>query len=91
VSVRVALPPILRNAAGGQRMLEAEGDTVATVLSDLATRHPALALHLADEAGVIRRNIVVLHDGVLVRAHEAAGHPVARDDELVLTNALAGG
>ena len=61
------------------------------MLSDLTKRHPALALHLFDEQGAIRHNIVFLHDGVAVRAREAGAHRVKPGDEIVLTNALAGG
>jgi sulfur-carrier protein len=91
VSVRVQLPPVLRAVAGGARVLDAEGSSIAAVLSDLARRHPALALHLFDEAGAIRPNIVFLHDGAMVRAKEAATRRLEDGDEVVITNALAGG
>jgi hypothetical protein len=91
VSVRIQLPPILRPVIGGERWLEADGASIAAALSDLARKHPALALHFFDETGAIRRNIVFLHDGVLVRAAEAISRPVKLDDEIVLTHALAGG
>jgi hypothetical protein len=89
--VRVQLPPVLRGIAAGERYLEAKGSSIGAVLSDLTKRHPALALHLFDEQGAIRHNIVFLHDGVAVRAREAGAHRVKPGDEIVLTNALAGG
>jgi sulfur-carrier protein len=85
------LPPILRPVMGGARLVEAQGNSIAAVVGDLAKRNPALALHLFDEAGAIRRNIVFLHDGEMVRARDAATRSVAPGDEIVLTNALAGG
>jgi sulfur-carrier protein len=91
VSVWVQLPPILRPVMGGARLVEAQGNSIAAVVGDLAKRNPALALHLFDEAGAIRRNIVFLHDGEMVRARDAATRSVAPGDEIVLTNALAGG
>lgn len=91
MSVRVQLPPLLRHLMGGERWLEAEGNSVAAVLSDLGRRHPPLALHLFDEQGAVRHNIVCIHEGALVRAREAAAYRVKPDDELILTNALAGG
>lgn len=91
MSVRVRLPPLLRTLCGGQKLLSAQGDTIAAIMADLAQRHPNFALHLYDEAGAIRRNIVFLHDGNLVRAMEAADYCVKDGDEFVLTNALAGG
>jgi hypothetical protein len=91
VSVRVQLPPLLRNVMGGERWLEAEGETVCEALRDLSANHPPLALHLFDEQGEVRHNIVCLHDGALVRARDMLGYRVQPGDELVLTNALAGG
>jgi hypothetical protein len=91
VSVRVQLPPLLRNVMGGERWLQADGNSVAAVLSDLGRKHPPLALHFFDEQGQVRHNIVCIHDGTLVRAREAAVHQLRAGDELILTNALAGG
>jgi molybdopterin synthase sulfur carrier subunit len=91
VSVRVQLPPLLRHVMGGERWLAAEGSSVAAVLSDLGRKHPPLALHFFDEQGAIRHNIVCIHEGTLVRAREAAAYHVKSGDELILTNALAGG
>ena len=89
--VRVQLPPILRPVMGGRRIIEAEGNSIAAVLANLANTHRGLGLHLFDEAGAIRHNIVFLHDGALVRAAEAKDRLVRDGDEIVLTNALAGG
>lgn len=89
--IRVQLPPLLRNVMGGERWLKAHGSSIAAVLSDLAKRHPALGLHLFDEQGAIRHNIVFLHDGEMIRAREAAARRLQPGDEIVLTNALSGG
>jgi sulfur-carrier protein len=91
VSVRVQLPPVLRGVMGGERWLEAGGTSIAAVLADLARRHPALGLHLFDEQGAVRHNIVFLHDGEMIRAKDATARRIADGDEIVLTNALAGG
>jgi sulfur carrier protein ThiS len=76
---------------GGQRLFDAEGSSIAAALSDLAARHPPLKLHFFDESGAIRHNIVFLHDGTMVRAKEAAARRLQDGDEIVITNALAGG
>ncbi len=91
MSVRVQLPPILRNLMGGERWLVAEGSSAAAVLADIGKRHPALALHFFDEQGAVRHNIVCIHNGSLVRARDAAAHRIEPGAELILTNALAGG
>ncbi len=91
MNVRVQMPPVLRAVTGGERWMEGQGLTIAAVLADLAQKHPALGLHLFDEHGAIRRNIVCLHDGEAVRGRDAATHSVKPGDDIVLTNALAGG
>lgn len=91
MSIRVQLPPILRPVMGGERFLTAEGNSIGAVLSDLARRNPALALHFFNESGGIRHNIVFLHEGTMVRAKEADLHKLKPGDEIVITNALAGG
>ncbi len=91
MSVRVQLPPVLRSVMGGERWLSAEGSSIAAALGDLAKKHPPLALHFFDEAGAIRHNIVFLHDGAMIRAKEASARQLKDGDEVVLTNALAGG
>jgi len=91
VKVRVQLPPVLRHTLDGARTVAAEGASIAEAIADLASRNPALALHFYDEGGRIRRNIVFLHAGEAVRANDAASKPVRDGDEIVVTNALAGG
>jgi molybdopterin converting factor small subunit len=76
---------------GGERFLAAEGNSIGAVLGDLARRHPALALHFFNESGGIRHNIVFLHEGTMVRAKDADMHRLKSGDEIVITNALAGG
>ena len=89
--VRLQLPPLLRGVLGGERWHDAHGDCIAAALNDLSRTHPALALHFFDEAGAIRHNIVFLHDGAMVRAKDAGARALAEGDEIVITNALAGG
>ena len=91
MSVRVQLPPILRPVIGGERFVEAEGSSIGAVLEYLSKACPAIGLHLFDESGAIRRNIVFLHAGEAVRAAEAKDRRVKEGDEIVVTNALAGG
>ena len=89
--IRVQLPPVLRQVSGGRKELTARGVTIAEVLEDMARANPALRLHLFDESGAIRRNIVCIHDNEMVRANCARAHTIRDGDEIVLANALAGG
>jgi sulfur-carrier protein len=91
MTVRVQMPPLLRTLTGGARQMTAKGASVAEVMADLSKQHPLIARHVFDENGQIRCSIVFLHGGMLVRAGEAATHPVRDGDEIVMTNALSGG
>ena len=48
----VRIPPTLREDAGGEREVLAEGGTVREVLDDLASRFPALGARILDNGGV---------------------------------------
>ena len=91
MSVRVQIPPVLRNLLGGKRTLEAEGATIAAVLLNIARDNPQLALHLFDENGAIRRHVLCIHAATVVRAHDLATHAIKNGEEVILANALAGG
>ena len=45
----VRMPPILRQAVGGAREVEANGSTVRELLDDLTGRYPAIKGHLLDD------------------------------------------
>jgi molybdopterin converting factor small subunit len=91
VTIRVGIPPVLRSIAGGKRELESNGTTLQEVLVNLARAYPQLALHLFDERGSVRRNILCIHASVAVRPGDFEAHPIQADDEVIITNALAGG
>ena len=91
MTVRVQIPPVLRSVTGGRRALEAEGATLAAVLASLAQENPPLALHLFDEHGAVRRHVLCIHAASAVRPHEFASHAICDGDEVIITNALAGG
>jgi molybdopterin converting factor small subunit len=89
--VRVHIPPVLRDIAGGRREMEAKGATLQELLVNLSRACPPLGLHLFDEQGGIRRHILCIHDGNAIRPCDFASHTIRSNDEVVVTNALAGG
>ena len=48
----VRMPPILRQAVGGAREVDATGGTVRELLDDLTSRFPAIKGHLFDDGPV---------------------------------------
>jgi sulfur-carrier protein len=86
----VRIPPTLRAEVGGQRQLEAHGDTVAEVIDDLVERYPALERQLLEDgepAGFVN----VFLDGEDVRTLDGVDTPVRNGSTIILLPAMAGG
>ncbi len=89
--VRVELPSVLAEILEGNRLLEAEGATLAETVADLVRRHPALRVHLLDEAGAFRQHVLCLHNGTNTRWFAGLDRPVAEGDTLTILQAVSGG
>jgi sulfur-carrier protein len=86
----VRIPPTLREDAGGEREVLAEGSTVREVLDDLASRFPALGARILDNGGVAPFvNIYV--EGEDVRTRDGLETPVGEASTVILLPAMAGG
>jgi cysteine synthase B len=85
------MPPILRQAVGGAREVDASGSTVREVLSDLAERFPGVRSHLLDESGDLNRFVNVYVNNEDVRLGEGMDTAVASDSTLIVLPAMAGG
>ena len=90
MSVRVKLPPALKELSGGVETLEVNGRTVAECLEELEALLPGIKEVLLDRQGKLLRafGIYLNSDGL---------HPVELDspvqdgDEIVILNFLMGG
>jgi molybdopterin converting factor small subunit len=71
--------------------IQAEHATVATVLSELVRLHPALAMHLYDETGGLRRHVLCFYNAVQADARARLDQPVTSGDSITLVNSVAGG
>ena len=87
----VRMPPILRQAVGGAREVDASGGTVREILDDLTGRFPGIRSHLFDDGGDLNRFVNVYVNGRDVRYEQELGTPVTSTDTVVLLPAMAGG
>jgi molybdopterin synthase sulfur carrier subunit len=87
----VRMPPILRQAVGGAREVDASGATVREVLADLADRFPGVRSHLLDESGDLNRFVNVYVNNEDVRLGEGMDTAVSTDSTLIVLPAMAGG
>jgi len=86
--VKVRIPDPLRSYTNQQRVVEAEGATVAEVLADLDRNYPGIRFRMVDEQHRIRKHMKVFVNDESVRD---VATPVGPGDELTIMQALSGG
>ena len=87
---KVRIPPTLRAEVGGEREVEATGETMREVLDDLAARYPGLGSQLLSE-GDIAPFVNVYVDNEDVRTLQGLETPVRDSSTVILLPAMAGG
>ena len=87
----VRMPPILRQAVGGAREVDASGATVREVLDDLTGRYPAIKGHLLDDGGDLNRFVNVYVNNEDVRLGDGLETAVGADSTVIVLPAMAGG
>ena len=87
---KVRIPPTLREQAGGQREVAAEGDTVRGLLEDLMSRFPGLRTQLVED-GDIAPFVNVYVEGEDVRTLDGLETEVTNGSTVILLPAMAGG
>ena len=87
---KVRIPPTLREQAGGQREVVAEGDNVRDLLEDLLGRFPGLRTQLVED-GDIAPFVNVYVEGEDVRTLEGLETEVTPGSTVILLPAMAGG
>jgi molybdopterin converting factor small subunit len=87
----VRIPPVLRPSVGGEKELEAHGDSVGEVLRSLATSHPDTEGQLFGQDGGLNRYVNVYLNDEDVRVLDGLDTAVRESDTLVILPAMAGG
>ena len=87
----VRIPPTLRTATSGEKLVEIDGSTVREVVDGLVAAYPALAPQLLDGEGGINRFVNVFLNDTDVRHLDGLDTAVGERDSLVLLPAMAGG
>jgi len=87
----VRLPTVLRQHAGGQASVQANGGTVGEVLEDLVRQFPLLAGQVLTNDGAMHKFINVYRNDDDVRYLEKLDTKVSDDDVISILPAVAGG
>ena len=86
----VRIPPTLREQVGGERQVEAEGETVRDLLHDLMSRFPALRPQLVENDD-LAPFVNVYVEGEDVRTLDGLETEVQDGSTVILLPAMAGG
>ena len=86
--MKVKLPTPLLEYTKGQSEVEADGDTLATLLHDLDRQYPGIRFRMIDEQEQIRAHIKLFVNAELERSLSA---PLGGQDEVIIVAALSGG
>ena len=87
----VRIPPTLRAATDGTKLVEVDGATVQDVVDNLIGRYPGLAAQLVGNDGTINRFVNVFLNDTDVRHLDGLATAVTEHDSVVLLPAMAGG
>lgn len=86
----IRIPPTLRPDVGGERQIEASGDTVRELLDDLLSRFPSLRRQLVED-GDVAPFVNVYVEGEDVRTRDGLDTEVHPGSTVILLPAMAGG
>ena len=89
--VEIRLPTVLRQHAGGQSSIQANGGTVGEVFEDAVRQFPLLAGQLVTAEGKLHRFVNVYRNDEDVRFLDKLDTKVADDDVISVLPAVAGG
>jgi molybdopterin converting factor small subunit len=86
--MQVLIPTPLRSYTDEQRLVEANGSTLAALVDDLERRYPGIRFRMINEQDRMRPHIrfFVNRDQVFDLAH-----PLRANDEVFIVQALSGG
>ena len=87
----VKIPPVLRQATGGEKEVAADGSSVGEVLRAVADAHPETERQLFQADGQLNRYVNVYLNDEDVRVLDGLETPVSGSDTLVILPAMAGG
>jgi sulfur-carrier protein len=93
VSVVVSIPTILRTHTGGEKRVDASGDTLAAVIADLDANHSGIAERLIDSAnaGKLHRVVNIYVNDEDVRFSGGLETVISDGDSVTILPAVAGG
>jgi molybdopterin synthase sulfur carrier subunit len=91
MAIEVKIPTILRTYTGGEKSVDAKGDTLAAVIEDLDANHPGLKGRLLTEDAALHRFVNVYVNDEDVRFTGSLETELKDGDVVTILPAVAGG
>ena len=91
MAIEVRIPTILRSYTGGEKVVEAKGDTLQGLIDDLDSRHAGIKDRLITGEGALHRFVNVYVNDEDVRFLGSLGTPLKDGDSVTVLPAVAGG
>lgn len=91
MAIEVRIPTILRTYTGGEKAVDATGDTLSALIDDLEASHPGIKDRLIEGQGELRRFVNVYVNDEDVRFTGGLQTALSDGDQVVVLPAVAGG
>jgi MoaD family protein len=91
MAIEVKIPTILRSYTGGEKTVEAKGDTLAALIDDLDANHAGIKGRLITDEGGLHRFVNVYVNDEDVRFTGSLETAVNDGDTVTILPAVAGG
>ena len=91
MSIEVRVPTILRSYTGGAKSVQASGDNLAELLTNLDKSYPGIRARLVTEEGTLHRFVNVYINDEDVRFLGALEAKLSDGDTVTILPAVAGG
>ena len=88
---KVRIPAQLRSLAGGDRVLDLPGETVAGLIDNLEAQHPGFKERLVDHNGEPSSFVGIYVGGEDIRFLSGLETPITADTEVSIVPAASGG
>lgn len=90
MTVTVSIPTVLRSHTGGEKRVEASGETVGAVIADLESRYGSLQGRIVTD-GKLHRFVNVYVDDNDIRTEQGLDTVVREGSAVTILSAMAGG
>ncbi len=88
---KIKIPPVLRDATGGNSEVEVTGENIEGCLQALAAKHPKTKSQIFSADGALNRYVNVYLNDEDVRMLSGVETEVGDEDTVVILPAMAGG